>query len=101
MGSEGVPGGSKGLPEGSEGLPEGSEGLPEGPEGLPEWPEGLPGGLRACQEAWGDIKTNGWTFYRTFYRTLSPILAAAQKLKGTYACIQFKTVIFFSIFLKI
>ena len=38
-------------------------------------------GLRACQEArWGDVRTDGQNFF-PFYRTLSPVGAAAQKGK--------------------
>ena len=72
-GSEGQPEGSEGLLEGSEGLLEGSEGLPEGSEGLPEGFEGLPG---------GPGRTYGQTYGRNFspfYRTSSPVEAAAQK----------------------
>ena len=86
--SEGLPEEPEGLPKGPEGLPEGPEGLPEGPEGLPEGPEGLSGGRRACQEAGGgtDVRTDVHTDVRTdvrnfspFYRTSSPVGAAAQK----------------------
>ena len=57
----------------------GSEGVPEGIEGLPEGSGGLTGGG-------GDRHTDGRTDGRTdvrnfspFYRTLSPVGAAAQK----------------------
>merc|ERR1712002_152455 len=68
-GSEGQPGGSEGQPKGCEGQPEGSEGQPEGSEGQPEGSEGLPGG-------------EGRMYVRNFspfYRTSSPLGAAAQK----------------------
>ena len=65
------------MPEGPEGLPEGPEGFSEGPESLPEGPEGWPGAQGGPY---------GWTYGQTdvqnfspFYRTLSPVEAAAQK----------------------
>ena len=64
------------LQEESEGLSEGSEGLSEGSEGLPEGSEGLQGGPG------GDGRTYGRTYVRNFspfYRTSSPVGAAAQK----------------------
>ena len=73
-GSEGLPEWPEGLPEGSEGLSEGSEGLPEGPEGLPERPKGLPSTRGGGMDRWMN-KQN----FSPFYRTLSPVGAAAQK----------------------
>ena len=73
-GSEDLPKGLEGLPEGSEGLSEGPEGLSEGPEGLPEGPECLPGG----QGGHTYLRTYGRNFF-PFYRTSSPVGAAAQK----------------------
>ena len=80
-GPEGLSEGSEGLSDGHGDLSEGSEGLPEGPEGLPEGPEGpesLPEGPEEAQGGW----TYGRVYVRNFspfYRTLSPVGAAAQK----------------------
>ena len=72
-GSENLPEGSEGLLEGPEGLSEQSEGLLErpgglleGPEGLPEGPEGLPEGPEGLSGGWGDGRTDGRTFVRTY-----------------------------------
>ena len=84
--SEGLPKGSEGQPEGPEGLSEQSEGLPEGSKGLPEGPEGLPGGPGGGR-TYGrtDGRTDGRNF-SPFYRTSSPVGAAAQKLKILIHC---------------
>ena len=74
----------EGLPEGLVSLSEGSEGPPEGPEGQPEEPEGLPEGP---EEAGGGGRTDVRTDVRNFspfYRTSSPVGAAAQKRKDWF-----------------
>ena len=66
---------------GSVGLPERFKDLPQGPDGLPLRSEGLPGGgggVYGRMDEWMD----GWNF-SPFYRTLSPVGAAAQKALRT------------------
>ena len=90
-GFEGLLEGSEGWLEGSEGQPAGSEGQLEGSGGQPAGSEGQPEGGRT------DVRTDGRTYGRTdgrnfspFYRTSSPVGAAAQKPK-----IRLKQVFFF------
>ena len=62
----------------SEGQPEGCEGQPEGSEGQPEGSESLPGGTYGCKDVRTDVRTDVRNF-SLFYRTMSPLGAAAQK----------------------
>ena len=85
-GSEGQVEGSEGQPEESEGFEgqlEGSEGQPDGCEGLAEGPEGLAGDSGRGGRTYGrtDGRTDGRNF-SPFYRTSSPLGAAAQKLQS-------------------
>ena len=78
-GSEGLLGGFEGLLEGSEGWLEGSEGQPAGSEGQLEGSGGQPAGSEGQPEGGHtDVRTDVRNF-SPFYRTLSPVGAAAQK----------------------
>ena len=68
--------GSEGWLEGSEGQPAGSEGQLEGSGGQPAGSEGQPEGGRT------DVRTYERNF-SPFYRTSSPVGAAAQKTNIT------------------
>ena len=74
--------GSEGLLERSEGWLEGSEGQLAGSEGQPVGSEGRPAGSEGQPEGGGqtdgqmDRRTGGQNF-SPFYRTLSPVRAAA------------------------
>ena len=81
MGKEGQLERTEGQPEGFEGQPEGFEGLLRGSEGLSDGSEG---------QFRGGGQTNGWMCGRNFcpfFRALSPIRAAAQKVgEKTFTC---------------
>ena len=73
--------GLESLLEGREGLPDSLEGQPDRREGLPKWPKGLSDG---SQGQGGDAQVKmyvctGIQNFSPFYRTLSPVKAAAQE----------------------